>query len=195
MPIRQAGSVHYSAMKKYVIVLQNEKAKTYPTISWLIVILNFIAFVYFGILRPSKNISFPFIAAALLILIFFWLLVIKKNSKPATNKFRFFFIVIIIAWVFIPFFWAAAINLFLFIIQDITSRSLVILFTEEEIIYPSFPKRIIQWHQLNNVILKDGILTIDRKNNRVYQDAIVSDVNEASFNDFCRQQLKSSALI
>ncbi|MBK5271728.1 MAG: hypothetical protein JJE22_12020 [Bacteroidia bacterium] len=182
-------------MKKYEIVLQNEKAKTYPTISWLIVVLNFIAFLYFGISRTSKNISYPFIAAAILIFIFLWFLSIKKDSKPATYKFRFFFSVIILSWIIIHFYWAAAINLFLFIIQDITSRSLVVLFSEEEIIYPSFPKRTIQWQQLNNVILKDGILTIDCKNNRVYQDAIDSDVNEASFNDFCNEQLKLSVSI
>jgi hypothetical protein len=46
---------------------------------------------------------------------------------------------------------------------------------------------------LNNAILKDGILTIDFKNNRVLQAEIedrMNDVNEVEFNDFCRQQLK-----
>lgn len=182
-------------MEKYAIVLKNEKAKTYPIISWLIVVLNFIAFLYFGISRSLNIISFPFIAAVLLTLIFIWLQTIKKNSKIASHKFRFFFPVIILAWISIPFYWATAINFLLFVIQDITARSLTVTFFEDRIIYPSFPERTIPWQQLNNVILKDRILTIDFKNNRIYQNEIISNVNEAGFNDFCKQQLKSSTSI
>jgi len=182
-------------MKKYVIGLKNEKTKTYPTISWLIVILNFIAFLYFGISRSATNSSYPFIAAGLLILVFLWLLTIKKDSKSATNKFRFFFTVIIIGWIVVPFYWAAVINLGLFIIQDITTRSPIVIFFEDRIIYPSFLKKTISWQQLNNVILKDGVLTIDCKNNRVYQNEIISDVDEAVFNEFCKQQLKEAPSI
>jgi len=193
--LRQDIASRYSAMKKYVLVLKNEKAKTYTTISWLILALNFIAFLYIGISGSAKNIYYPFIAAGLLILIFTLHLINKRNNKSANNIFSLLFTAIIIAWIIMPFYWAAAINFFLFIIQDITTRSLVVLFFEDRIMYPSFPKRTILWQQLNNIILKDGVLTIDCKNNRVFQNEIVSDVNEAGFNEFCNQQLKSATTI
>jgi hypothetical protein len=69
----------------------------------------------------------------------------------------------------------------------------MIRFNTNNIRYTSFPVRSIDWDQLNNAILKDGILTIDFKNNRVLQAEIedrMNDVNEVEFNDFCRQQLK-----
>jgi hypothetical protein len=61
----------------------------------------------------------------------------------------------------------------------------------ENIIYPSFPKRTILWNELQNIILKDGILTIDFRNNKVIQQELEEDdmVNEKDFNEFCRQQL------
>lgn len=62
----------------------------------------------------------------------------------------------------------------------------------EKIIYPSFPKKKIAWSELNNIVLKDGLLTIDFRNNKFIQqpvDETKTAVNEQEFNDFCRQQL------
>ena len=61
----------------------------------------------------------------------------------------------------------------------------------DQIIYPSFPKRIIHWKELSNVILKDGLLTIDFKNNKIIQQSIMyaDRVNEKEFNEFCKKQL------
>jgi hypothetical protein len=41
-------------------------------------------------------------------------------------------------------------------------------------------------------MIKDGLLTIDFKNNRIIQQQIAnisSGIDEKEFNDFCRQQL------
>jgi hypothetical protein len=48
------------------------------------------------------------------------------------------------------------------------------------------------WSQLSNLILKDGLLTIDFVNNRLVQlplDGSKNSVDEFAFNDFCRKQL------
>ena len=63
---------------------------------------------------------------------------------------------------------------------------------KEKIAYPSFPKRNITWSELSNIILKDGLLTINFKNNKFIQqfvDETKTAVNEQEFNDFCSQQL------
>ncbi len=67
------------------------------------------------------------------------------------------------------------------------------VFFDEGIVYPSFPEKNIQWNQLHNVILKDEVLTIDFKNNKLLQaqiDINTIQPNETSFNIFCQQQLK-----
>jgi hypothetical protein len=72
----------------------------------------------------------------------------------------------------------------------VSRRKLTVLVFEDRIIYPSFPKRTIEWQELNNVILKDGWLTIDLKNNKVFQNEIMSPTSEIDFNGFCEDQIK-----
>ncbi|MDB5193128.1 MAG: hypothetical protein JWQ96_2691 [Segetibacter sp.] len=66
-------------------------------------------------------------------------------------------------------------------------------FSAKEVVFNSFPKKRMKWIELNNVVLKDGLLTVDQKNNKVYQkevDEMVSEKTESEFNEFCRQHLK-----
>lgn len=75
----------------------------------------------------------------------------------------------------------------------ISKRQLLVSVVKKHISYPSFPKKNLAWAELNNIVLKDGLLTIDLKNNRFIQqpiDEMKTSVNEAEFNDFCREQLK-----
>jgi hypothetical protein len=67
-----------------------------------------------------------------------------------------------------------------------------VLVKSEGIIYPSFPVKEINWPELQNIILKDGILTIDFRNDKLIQQEIEEDedVNEEDFNEFCKQQLR-----
>jgi hypothetical protein len=65
-----------------------------------------------------------------------------------------------------------------------------IAFDEEEIVFNSFPKKKHQWNELNNAILKDGILTLDFKNNRIFQkevNATVSTEVEQEFTQFAQK--------
>jgi hypothetical protein len=84
----------------------------------------------------------------------------------------------------------------LFYLYNLSKRKLKVSFANQ-IIYPSFPTRIIQWNELNNVILKDGLLTIDFKNNKIIQQLIKHSnaINEKEFNEFCKQQLKAAASV
>ena len=73
-------------------------------------------------------------------------------------------------------------------------KDLSFSFGDDEIIFNIFPKKNIEWSQLNNVILKDGILTIDFKNNRLLQEIVLikdKDFNEADFNNFCKWKLQN----
>ncbi len=94
--------------------------------------------------------------------------------------------------------WAFIANIFLWALYTISKRKLLITVAEDAVIYPSFPKKQIPWSQLNQVILKDGVLTIDCKNNKLYQHDIQNSedlVNEADFNDFCKNQLKQGSFL
>ena len=49
------------------------------------------------------------------------------------------------------------------------NRRTTIKVSDPGIIYPSFPSKKFGWSDIENVVLKDGVLTIDLKNNKLFQ--------------------------
>jgi hypothetical protein len=177
-------------MPRFIIVLKNAKIRTYTIISWLIIALNFVAFVYVGMRRSEDLKNLPFFAAAILTGTFVFNL-FSKREETINDALSLGFCVAIIAWIVLQYYWGAGMMVLLFLFQDITRRKLAVLFFDDRIIYPSFPKRTITWSELNNVIIKDTILTIDMKNNRVYQNEVISPVSDLEFNEYCDAHLQS----
>jgi hypothetical protein len=79
----------------------------------------------------------------------------------------------------------------LFILFDHQSRHpLEIGVSDERIVINTFFRKRYEWNAFSNVVLKDGLLTLDFKNNKMLQREIMKqDVNENEFNEFCREQI------
>ena len=73
----------------------------------------------------------------------------------------------------------------------LSQRIRTIRIRRQNISYPALLQKKISWNELNNVVLKDGMLTLDFVNNHIFQVEIMETVNEKEFNDFCREQLKA----
>ena len=68
-------------------------------------------------------------------------------------------------------------------------------FDKEEIVINSFPSKHYQWQNIKNVVLKDNILTVDFKNNKILQKETESDVSsetEKEFNTFCLSAIQQN---
>ena len=63
---------------------------------------------------------------------------------------------------FIPF-------LVMAVLYKAATRAQEIGYSEQEIVFSGLVPRKIKWSSLNNVLLKDGILTMDYKDNRLFQ--------------------------
>lgn len=76
-----------------------------------------------------------------------------------------------------------------------TNRKLVVFFSKDKISYPSFITKTYSWDEVSNVILKDDVLTIDLKNNKLLQSTISAEsaavINEDEFNAFCMERLSN----
>lgn len=182
-------------MRKYRFILKNEKTKNYRLISQLLVLFNLLGFVFLLInneTRISKNILLLF--AILITAVYTFFTVMEWISKKPLPDFwhRSIFGVCAVVW-YREGFWWLTIMLFLFILLDfIAHKKLVVDISNKKIIIPYAMQKAIDWNEVNNVILKDGLLTIDFKNNKLFQQLILNseeDVNEKEFNDFCKQQL------
>jgi hypothetical protein len=65
-------------------------------------------------------------------------------------------------------------------------------FTNDVVVINTLFRRYYRWTDFNNIILKDDILTLDFKSNRLLQRETADeegDAGEDEFNDYCREQL------
>lgn len=118
-----------------------------------------------------------------------------KKSAPASTSIvlNIIYICLAIVWLFVftNYLMAFAVTL-LAVLNFYAAKKKAVRFSVNGILLDTFFKKNIDWQQLNNVVLKDGLLTIDFLNNKIIQQLIEeTENNEQDFNSFCRQQLKT----
>lgn len=182
---------------KQQFIIKNEKAKTYRMIRRLLTIFNLLVFVYLLILDESRIAGNWYIILSIVALaafIFFEVIEITAN-KPSTDFwYRIVFIYCALVWLGERIWWAALLMLVFCGLDYLAHRRLVITVSDKWIIIPSVPEKKIEWNELSNLVLKDDLLTIDMKNNRLFQHQVISsdwDVNEEEFNKFCNTKIRN----
>ena len=176
-------------MKKFELVLKNEKRRSYQTITWIIIISNIALLILLSVKGVFSRAEVIGIILMICLAIF---IPLYTRSKDINIETSIIFLILMTAWLTTGYWWAALINLVFEIFQIAALRTLILKLDHKVIIYPSLPKKKIDWKELSNLILKDGLLTIDFKNNRIIQQQIAdtsSTIDEKEFNDFCEQQL------
>ena len=177
-------------MKSFELVLNNEKERQYRTIASLIILVNIFFFIWLAM--ADREVRVKAIGTAIIVLAG---LVLRNYYKKFPGMaISIFFIVLFYLergyWQF------ALVIGGLALLYIISVRRLIVKVSEQHIIYPSFPKREIGWNELNNLILKDGLLSIDFKNNRLAQSMIKANgsdtLDEKEFNEFCKTRLDLS---
>ena len=94
-----------------------------------------------------------------------------------------------------PYAWAGIALMAMAAIESRALRPNEIGFSEDHIETSGAARRRIEWSSLSNVVLKDGILTMDYRDNRLFQREVDDmddeeyDGTEEEFNGFCQAQL------
>jgi hypothetical protein len=176
-----------------VFTLKNEKQKLYTRLTVFILLFNIAAICWFLFsLNQSISGKVAGTVALILLLLAFYIYIFVKADKNKDLLFSITALATFIYWLISGYWWMGVIVACLFFLHFINKRKLIVRFYPDKIEYPSFPKRIINWNELSNVVLKDDWLTIDFKNNRIIQQFTEESGrvgNEKEFNDFCRQLL------
>lgn len=175
--------------KAYIILLPNEKARTYWFVTLIILLIN--CFVFSSILIQeevsTKHISTMGTMISYLSLIFF--LVKHYTKKLAAFRTEISFLILSLCWLLLGKILFAACILCFAVIGFYTYKQFKIIFSPEKILYPSFPSKTYLWSEVNNVMIKDNVLTIDLKNNKLIQAVIdkasADEIDEREFNEFC----------
>jgi hypothetical protein len=181
--------VNCEAMKHYDLILKNDKERSYRRISLLLLIINFTSIAFVSYLKDFTKWGLLILALIAAFSVFVSFYFKTKNERITFSAVFFLFS---LAWQTSGYWIPAALNLVLLILNGIASQKPVVTINKDQITYPAFPKKQFHWKALNNIMLKDGLLSIDFKNNKLIQQ-LVDDthtrIDEKEFNEFCQQQL------
>jgi hypothetical protein len=176
-------------MKQFELVLKNEKERSYKRISIILLILNLLGILFITYLKDFTKWGPLIIAAAAIFVVFASYYLKPKSEKPRLAG---AFFLMFIAWLSTDYWMIGTLNIIFLFLNTLALQIPIVSISESQVLYPSFPKKKIYWEELNNLILKDGLLTIDFKSNKIIQQTIAEisvTIDEKEFNDFCKQQL------
>ncbi|NNV55116.1 hypothetical protein [Limnovirga soli] len=175
----------------YKIVIPNERFKYLSSFQIFILGINAICI---SLIAYLHNKPLNFIWAVLLVISIVFIL-----KKEHLMQFPFFkktnlvdsgFLWAIFGWLFLLEFWVALAVTVVGLLQGLVKKQFEFVFRDKEIHLRIFPQRRIRWQDLNNVVLKDGLLTVDFLSNKIIQGEVIpgeSDyTSEEEFNQFCQ---------
>ena len=178
-------------MNDYQIILKNKKIKSYRLLGFIILLLN-TAFLLYFLWSPLKR-SAAFLSLAILAVYFLlqWNYIRKGRQSFFFNEFIFF--ILGICWINLENYYAVAINFVIGVLFYMAVQKLSIFISSKGVTINFFPKKEYDWDVFSNVVLKDGLLTLDFKNNKLFQGEIEDEktINEREFNSFAVTELKS----
>jgi hypothetical protein len=175
----------------YVITLKKRNDSTIDAISQLMYLFAIAAFGYFAYVNPYAR---TFYLAIIFLILVTWIYCIIKKQKTGHVLFRLGLFFATVGWLLYPvdyYVLAIAYGIAGLIEKQVKFPD-EIGFSEEHVTLNTFPRKKIGWSELANVVLKDNMLTVDFKNNKLIQkelDEEVSTHTEKEFNDFCQSQL------
>ena len=177
----------------YVVVLKNNHKKNILKTGWLFAMLSILLLSVNLYYHPKDWLQYVYFLAVLF-LTASNLFDLKRN-KP----FRFAVIMIVAGLSILSNSIMPNIIGWLFILAGFFEKRLIqnkeIGFSSKEIMVNGFFKKKINWEDLNQVIIKDDVLTIDFKNNKLIQSETDDEedeeyeVGDDEFNTFCRNRI------
>lgn len=183
----------------FTFTIPNEKKRLYDRFALLLFILSaagiLIRFFFYKKNYPITAGQLIIFSVPILLLLYVFFVAYNDRIRKHIKTFLLATLNLSLFWLIKGPWWVALLTLLLAFFYLLAQRELNIIVSNSHIIYPSFPKRSIQWSELNNLILKDGLLTIDFKNDAIiqhYPEQKMSLPGEKEFNEFCRERLVAS---
>jgi len=200
---------------KYVVILKKNNERTTDLLSVLLCLFSALAFAFNGLhnlhsptlhgnngggwFTEAPTQSWLSMAVSVILLAGLITNLIISRVKGRQVRYRYWLLVSAIGWIGLtPIPWIGLVFMALTVLESQTKRPLEIGFDLDHIVINTLISRRFIWSDFNNIILKDGLLTLDFKSNRLLQREVVDDededdADEEEFNMFCREQLAASS--
>jgi hypothetical protein len=178
-------TVHGETGFTYLIELKDMQATRKSTTGLLLSILAVIIFLTRWD-TAKENYYIDFIIAFIILAGLVYNRFFSRGKTPI--PYRFFFIAAAAGLgLLYPFHFISIAYLILAFAEAPLNRRHTVAFSNDGIMIKSWKKDFYTWSQLQAAILKDGLLTLDFRNNRILQKEVIgsNDINESDFNVWC----------
>lgn len=174
---------------QFEIIIKNEKIKSYRAIALIILLLNlsvFVLMLFYDAYRYEAASAILLVGIYILMRLYF----IKKHQQGHYLD-QVLIFVLAGCWFGLQNYYIVAVLVILGVFYHLALQKIQILFTPQKIVKLNFPQRAYEWNTFNNVIIKDKILTLDFKNNHLFQAEVETPrfINEKEFNLFVQTQM------
>ena len=171
-------------------MLPNSKTRTYEFFSAMLVAINCVCFLFYAYHTPASIYRSLFLSGAVASLLYVVLIIFKKRFSYLVP-----YLLLLLAIL-----WLIGGNI-IFTILLLASAAMAIFALRQQVIrigqtgisYPSFPTTFYNWEAVDQVLLKDDILTIDLRNNQLFQFNLpqesIAAIDVEAFNAFCSAQI------
>jgi hypothetical protein len=178
--------MHYN----YVVTLKRDNARKTDLVSFLLLIFSFLAFSYMQVRQGFSG----FLSISSLILLAGLLINLFASRKGKELHFRNWLFATGLLWLGMPELQWMFIPFIVFSLLEAQAKyPLEFGFYDGGVVMNALFKKKIPWTVLGSVILKDGLLTLDFKDNTLIQKEVLEDddpdADEDEFNDYCRSKL------
>lgn len=180
---------------QYVVVLKNQHSRYINILGFLLGLLSITFFV--KELLGSGQMGFVYLIGALFIAgVLAWNVYYSAYKGKKVYYSRALLIAALV-WMKMPYFqWLSFVFIILALSEYQAKYAVEIGFSDHEIKFNTFFKKKYRWSDFTNIVLKDGLLTLDFANNKILQREIEDDddddADEQEFNEYCQKQLSKS---
>ncbi|BAV07855.1 hypothetical protein SAMN05421788_103200 [Filimonas lacunae] len=182
-----------SDTNSFVVTLPLKRLRSYNIVADLMLLFSVIEFIL--IIYHYQQLYVAAIYGLLVAGIIGYRLYLQSQVKKSPHYFiRYAFFIAAPGWllpntgnVFVALLYIAA-----GLLEKKAKTPQTVTFSPDAIIFGGLPEKKIAWNLLSNVVLKDTLLTLDYKNNKLLQTEVITEVNEAVFNAFCARQLEKA---
>jgi hypothetical protein len=180
----------------YVVILKKDSERTLDFISILLCLFSALNFINEQIHTGRFQLFFSSFAFIILTGTLVNIIMARRSRRQV--RYRYWLLIAGLGWLGMPFLpWLGILFFLQSFLEHQVKRPLEIGFSADHVVINALFKKSYDWTAFNNVVLKDGLLTLDFKNNRLLQKEVMDDeddddADEKEFNDYCRSRLSAA---
>ncbi|HET6252462.1 MAG TPA: hypothetical protein VFE32_00240 [Puia sp.] len=182
---------------EYVVILKKDGQRATDLLSILLCFCSAVIFGYTQLKSDYPNYYLYLFTVLILAGLLYDVLIRRRQHRPV--RYKYLILLTALGWFGMPFLpWIGILFIVLAFLEHQAKRPLEIGFDRDRVVINTLIRQRHDWSVFNNVLLRDGLLTLDFKNNRLLQKEVADDddeddADEEEFNAWCRDRLAGSS--